>query len=920
MLGDLSILMNMGIGDLVMLEPILNYLLRNNIVDKIHLFTRKDAKELYKDYHKNLLIYAISDTNLMLREISRQRTNHIVQLTSASDWNHPMGIRMLGMAQQIAATLGINIPINELRPAKIEVSPPLENWAYRFINKSDSERILLWQAHASTKTKCLPISRIEPILEKLSSVGWRILLLGSPNKPTKYKYISVNIGIQRIAAICSIVDLVVSYDSALAYIAGATGKKVIALFGPTEPQRFTYGFPTIYPIEFGEGLDCYPCNEPCPEVKCLSEANLDIILDAIENIDKLTPKPIITHYVYTPSKMPIGKAERYRVMFVIPHMFLGGGETQLYYLIKELKEDFDISIVIGGEVDNMLYPVIKSEFDTIIASHPNKLFNAIVDRAPHVIVYHGLVYEKLKPVLYRMRNKPIIIQIIHNPSGPWGKGAYNAMKAVNDHVICVASWIRDSILDDYIPMSVVLNGVPYKPFKKREFPKKGEPFNLVIVSRHSPEKRIDTILESIKDLPNIHLHIYGWGRNTSELIRSAIDLGIKQRTFFYNPRTCDKQEVLDQSHAAILISDTEGNSMFVLEACMEGLPVIVNAVGAAEELFENKKSALITTKNPAHIAHAIKELSSNQELYERVAWEGYNVVSSKCTSKMMADSYKKIILSEIQRRTTPETILLERDRGIGDILMTTPMVKALRTRFPQAKILYRTSKENIGILEMMPFIDEYEEIKVPFTDIAVKYDLAIKLTHEEIWDTKEHIIDHYLKIIGEQPLEEKQIFLQIPTTSTTPPRQYVCLHHESPIIAKCWGDDSQWQTIGEYIKAKGYDVIDIKKAMGMSIPEVCQLIYNCSFLVAIDSMCIHIAKAYNKPTIAIYSGASSPDYCGYKENINLVANICKCNASKSNAIRCPFMFRCLTQITVDDVISAINDLIESPNFCNKLNL
>ncbi len=54
---------------------------------------------------------------------------------------------------------------------------------------------------------------------------------------------------------------------------------------------------------------------------------------------------------------------------------------------------------------------------------------------------------------------------------------------------------------------------------------------------------------------------------------------------------------------------------------------------------------------------------------------------------------------EYLRKSTPNKILVIKSGAIGDVLMTTPFLRALRKRFPTAEIDYLTSKESAEVLE-----------------------------------------------------------------------------------------------------------------------------------------------------------------------------------------------------------------------------
>ena len=63
------------------------------------------------------------------------------------------------------------------------------------------------------------------------------------------------------------------------------------------------------------------------------------------------------------------------------------------------------------------------------------------------------------------------------------------------------------------------------------------------------------------------------------------------------------------------------------------------------------------------------------------------------------------------RAERPLTILLVRPRLIGDVLLTTPLVRALRERFPDAQLLYLVESLAAPVVAANPHLDEMIEIR-----------------------------------------------------------------------------------------------------------------------------------------------------------------------------------------------------------------
>ena len=81
----------------------------------------------------------------------------------------------------------------------------------------------------------------------------------------------------------------------------------------------------------------------------------------------------------------------------------------------------------------------------------------------------------------------------------------------------------------------------------------------------------------------------------------------------------------------------------------------------------------------------------------------------------------------------PSKILIIRFSSIGDIVLTTPVIRCLKKQYPEAAIHYATKKQYVSLLEANPYLTKihaFEDKQLP--DLmdrldAEKFDLIIDL-------------------------------------------------------------------------------------------------------------------------------------------------------------------------------------------------
>jgi len=253
------------------------------------------------------------------------------------------------------------------------------------------------------------------------------------------------------------------------------------------------------------------------------------------------------------------------------------------------------------------------------------------------------------------------------------------------------------------------------------------------------------------------------------------------------------------------------------------------------------------------------------------------------------------------------------------MMMTVPALRALRKKFSNAIIAYLTSKEYVKILEGISYIDSLlVDYRIPFEDLSHHYDLVFNFQHYEVWDTHQHIIDHYLELVDAPVRSDRSLEIDltgVKDIAIEPP--YVCVHTASNFQCKNWGTEEDWRRIFRYLE-KNYTVVQIGGSnepdyggvmlsrSGISVKESINVLDGAEFFVGIDSFPVHGAKSVECRSVAIYGGSSHPDFCGYEDNENVVSpSPCKCDLSKTSKVDCTKGLICLKSISADDVIGAI---------------
>lgn len=146
------------------------------------------------------------------------------------------------------------------------------------------------------------------------------------------------------------------------------------------------------------------------------------------------------------------------------------------------------------------------------------------------------------------------------------------------------------------------------------------PVKAVTVGRLVPWKRVDGLLEALKEVPDLGLVVVGDGPERPQLEQLARDWGVSDRVYFAGQRS--KRETLGLMAACdlfVLNSTYEGLPHVVLEAMALGLPVVATAVGGTPEVVRDGETGRLVSLEDSSLRTALQELVGDPSLRQRLS-------------------------------------------------------------------------------------------------------------------------------------------------------------------------------------------------------------------------------------------------------------------------------------------------------------
>lgn len=256
---------------------------------------------------------------------------------------------------------------------------------------------------------------------------------------------------------------------------------------------------------------------------------------------------------------------------------------------------------------------------------------------------------------------PLEVQLHTDPFSPYFVGfqnrvrkflAYRVLKNA-DAVRCVSASVAEKIgervgsekvfvLPIYVDKEKLTGGQVSFDLHARY----GWHFIMLSVSRLSPEKNIGLAIETLglvrERFPDTGLVIVGSGREEGYLKNLVKKLGLKEAVDFVGWQN-DLTSFYKTANVFIQTSLFEGYGLALVEAGLNGLPVISTPVGIAEELENGKDAYLCKVGDKEAFAKAICDLIENNFKRENLRLNLKNTLEKKLISK---DEYLNKLLEK----------------------------------------------------------------------------------------------------------------------------------------------------------------------------------------------------------------------------------------------------------------------------------
>jgi len=410
-----------------------------------------------------------------------------------------------------------------------------------------------------------------------------------------------------------------------------------------------------------------------------------------------------------------------RVMQILPRMRVGGVERGVYDLARFFKDKDVTTIIVSGGgplAEELEAQGIKHYTLPVYRKSPLGLF--LIPKLRKIIED-----EKIDIVHARSR-VPGWISFFASRSGRthfittahgiyknrffsevmgWGKFVIAPSRVVARHM-------RDRFGVPEDKISIISRWVDLDKFNFTDYKTRKESSYIVSLGRISPSKGYEHLIKGFKKVvrfnPYLKLKIVGSADKSKQRYLGHLKTLVNRFSLNYNVEfvgfTQDVEGIL--ARARILVAPSvieESFGRVVIEAFACGVPVVATAVGGFKEIIEDGKNGLLVEpEDSSAISEGILKILEDSNFAEKLVKQAREKVERKYTMEECL-----LETEEVYKKTTNSLrILVIKISSLGDLILSLPSLKALRSEFPHSSISLLTLKKYHSFLCDCPYIDE----------------------------------------------------------------------------------------------------------------------------------------------------------------------------------------------------------------------
>lgn len=273
-----------------------------------------------------------------------------------------------------------------------------------------------------------------------------------------------------------------------------------------------------------------------------------------------------------------------------------------------------------------------------------------------------------------------------------------------------------------------------------------------------------------------------------------------------------------------------------------------------------------------------------------------------------------------------KAILIKREAALGDVFLITPIIQALKEKYPDSAIFVQTKAPQA--IQANNDIDYFVPFNAPFP-----CDEFIDLDYAYEKDFTCHIVDAYARVAGVKVQRKRGILYISPEDKEKVDKMipedfgdFICMDWSDTWMGKMWNKEN-YNILTQRIREQGMKVVSIGRggSLGSSFSidlnffnqltpiQTGYMISKAKMFIGHEGLLGHFAQSVNTPAVLLY-GCTKPKYVNEMTSIlrpvitPAACGGCRHRYAAGTGIICARDGACMKMITVDMVYEGYEEL------------
>ncbi|MBD3246195.1 MAG: glycosyltransferase [Candidatus Omnitrophica bacterium] len=415
-----------------------------------------------------------------------------------------------------------------------------------------------------------------------------------------------------------------------------------------------------------------------------------------------------------------------KVVQMVPRMEVGGVEKGVVDLVKYFRDGrIEHQVISGG---GQLVPRLQEygarhRYSAVYRKSPFSL--ALIPKVRRILV------QERAAILHARSRVPAWIgffatrntdtHFLTTAHGMYKSRRWSEVMSWGKYVICPSRTVARHIKQWYqIPdekIIVIPRWVDLSLFSCRPYSERRSSNLIVSVGRISPSKGYEYLIEAFKRLVRensyLTLHIVGTPDASKMNYFHHLKHLVTRHSLHYNVKFIGYREDIPGilHDARMLVAPSVQDESFgrvIIEAMAAGVPVVASRVGGYQELIrDGRDGILVNPRDSESLAGGMREVLQESMHAAYMTEQARGKVEREYTLETCLEKTAGVY----EKTVSEKRILVMKISALGDLILVFPALRALRERFPRARITLLTHRKFTPLLFECPYVDEVVSVE-----------------------------------------------------------------------------------------------------------------------------------------------------------------------------------------------------------------